>query len=124
MVSLVRPFACLMAVTETPNFTAILLSVSPETTVYLRTTGVGVAVAVVVGLGVAVPVGFGEALTVGEALGFGLGETLGLGVGLTEGEAVGFGPGSVTVVPALCPVGIKSANLWSTITAGKVLIGV
>ena len=106
MVSDVRLLAVLIADTVTEYLTAILVSVSPETTVYLRTValGDGLAVAVgagvAVGFGVAVAVGFGDALAVGDAL----------GVGDAVGLVVGAGDGSTTVAPALRPAGMRSAR--------------
>ncbi len=108
MVSDVRLLAVLIADTVTEYLTAILVSVSPETTVYLRTVALGdglaVAVAVgagvAVGFGVAVAVGFGDALAGGDAL----------GVGDAVGLVVGAGDGSTTVAPALRPAGMRSAR--------------
>jgi len=69
------------------NFLAILVIVSPATTVYFLTVGLGVAGWVGVGLGDGV--GLGETLGFGVAVGFGVALGEADGVGVADGELVG-----------------------------------
>jgi|GEM_PF-3664705 len=79
------------------SFLAIVVRVSPESTVYFLTTGAGVGEVVGEGLGDGVGDGFGLTVGVGVgfavAVGFGVGVNVGFGVEVGVGFEVGFGVG-------------------------------